>query len=273
MPDNKTLTLAVLSGKGGVGKSNLALNIAYALGKKQSKVLLVDCDLGLANLDVLMGITPQANIQSLMDPSAKAEDLLIPLSPGLEMLPANSGIVDSLEADNALADMLADKLNTLAQRYDFVILDVGAGISSAALAFGAMPLMRLMVITPEPTSLTDSYALVKVLSSRFGLRDYFVLVNQAASAKEEEQSFKRFQAACSHFLDISPTLIGGIRLDGKLTEAVRQQKPAVTLFPTSSFAKDVENIAEKLVKLRTNTLPKIADRQALSRPSKNKIKE
>ncbi len=273
MSVNKTLSIAILSGKGGVGKSNLALNLAYALGKKQAKVLLIDCDLGLANLDVLMGITPKSNIQSLLDSSVKPEELIVPLAPGLEMLPANSGILDSLEADNALPEMMAEKLDALVRKYDYAILDVGAGISSTALAFGAMALMRLLVITPEPTSLTDSYALVKVLDTTYGMRDYFVLVNQTASVKEEEQAFKRLQAACNHFLEINPTLLGGVRNDTKLADAVRQQKPVLTAFPTSKFSTDVSVIADKIAKLRNNIMPRIADRTPLSRPGRNKVKE
>lgn len=271
MPGNTTLSLAVLSGKGGVGKSNLALNLAFALNKMSAKALIIDCDLGLANLDVLLGLAPQQNIQSLMNASAKASDLAINIAEGLDILPANSGILDSLEADNLLPDIIADKLDGFAREYDFVLLDVGAGISGTALAFGAMTLARLMVITPEPTSLTDSYALIKVLASRYGIKDHLVLVNQVASAKEEEASFKRLQAASAHFLGISPTLLGAVRYDPKLLEAVRQQAPLVKAFPSTRAAADIAIIADKLIKLRNNILPQIADRAPLTRPEAHKV--
>lgn len=269
--DNKTLSIAVLSGKGGVGKSNLALNLAFAINRKAAKVLIIDCDLGLANLDVLLGLAPQHNIQSLLEPDVKAADLAIHLADGLDILPANSGLLDTLEADSLLPDIIADKLDEFAKGYDFIILDVGAGISGTALAFGAMTLMRLMVITPEPTSLTDSYALIKVLASRYGVKDHFVLVNQVATAKEEEMAFKRLYAASSHFLNINPTLIGSVHNDPKLVEAVRQQKPVIKAFPTTRASNDIAIIAEKLIKLRNNILPKISGRAPLIRPEVNKV--
>ena len=271
MSGNTTLSIAVLSGKGGVGKSNIALNLAFALNKMSAKVLLIDCDLGLANLDVLLGLAPQHNIQNLMSPSVKAGDLAINLEKGLDVLPANSGILDSLETDNLLPEIIADKLDGFAREYDFVLLDVGAGISGTALAFGAMTLARLMIITPEPTSLTDSYALIKVLASRYGVKDHFVLVNQVLSAKEEEMSFKRLQAASAHFLDINPTLLGAVRSDPKLIDAVRQQKPVVKAFPGTRASADLAVIADKLIKLRNNIMPRIADREPLTRPEAHKV--
>lgn len=271
MSGNTTLSLAILSGKGGVGKSNLALNLAFALNKMSSKVLLIDSDLGLANLDVLLGLAPQQNIQNLMSSKVKPGELAINLAPGLDILPANSGILDSLETDSLLPDVIAEKLDGFARDYDFVLMDVGAGISGTALAFGAMTMARLLVITPEPTSLTDSYALIKVLASRYGVKDHLVLVNQVASAKEEEMAFSRLQAACAHFLQISPTLLGAVRNDPKLIEAVRQQKPLVKLFPTTRAAADIAVIADKLIKMRNNIMPRIADRAPLVRPDIYKV--
>lgn len=263
---NKTLSLAVLSGKGGVGKSNLALNLAYALAGKKASVLLIDCDLGLANLDVLLGLAPQNNIQTLLNPKVKVEDLTLPLIPGLSLLPANSGILDGLDKDKALIGLLADKLDSPARSRDFVILDVGAGIADTALAFAAMPLLRLMVITPEPTSLTDGYALIKVLAARHGIRDHFVLVNQALSAKEEEQAFQRLRAACERFLHINPAFLGAVRHDPKVAEAVRAQKPALQLFPAGKFAAGIMETADKLIRLRASSLERLADKAPLLRP-------
>ncbi|MDL2306747.1 MinD/ParA family protein [Desulfovibrio sp. OttesenSCG-928-C06] len=267
MSDNTTLSIAVLSGKGGVGKSNLALNTSFALNKKGARVLLMDCDLGLANLDVLLGITPTGHLQHLVDGSLRPEEVLVPITPtGFDLLPASSGVAESFENQHLVPSIVIEKLGALASSYDYVIMDIGAGISPTVQHFAAMAMMRVMVITPEPTSLTDSYALIKVLAARQGIRDHLVLVNQVESAKQEEQSFKRLAAACTHFLGITPVSLGGISHDNNLLEAVRRQKPMLQEFPKSKSAKDFEEVADKLSKLRTSMLPRIAQLSPLRMP-------
>ncbi len=260
MAENKTVSVAVLSGKGGVGKSNLALNLAYSLYLSSFKVLLVDCDLGLANLDVLLGLTPENNIQSLLDSDMNPEQAVVPIEPGgFDLLPATSGIADVSAQKKPVSPVLVQKLNSLAAKYDFVFMDIGAGISPSNLSFASIAQIRLMVITPEPTSLTDGYAMIKVLASRHGVRDHFILVNQVESKKEEEQTLKSLQAATTHFLNINPSGIGSVRADRKLSEAVRKQQALVKAFPKSNAAQDCMAIAAKLRNLRQTMLPRIAD--------------
>jgi flagellar biosynthesis protein FlhG len=270
MSDNTTLSIAILSGKGGVGKSNLALNIAFALNQKGAKVLLMDCDFGLANLDVLLGITPPNNVQNLLDSDIKPSDVLVPVVAGVnsrfDLLPASSGVVETFDEQHRMPALLIKKIGSLASQYDYVIMDIGAGISPTVLNFASMAMMRVIIITPEPTSLTDSYALVKVLSTNRGIRDYLVLVNQVENAKQEEQSFKRLSAACTHFLNISPVSLGGIPIDNSLQEAVRKQKLMLQEFPASKSAKHFFTVAEKLIKLRASMLPRIAALPPLSIP-------
>lgn len=258
MSENTTLSIAVLSGKGGVGKSNLSLNMAFALNMRGFKVLIIDCDLGLANLDVLLGLSPQAHVKTLLESDATPEEVIISVNgQGLDLLPANSGILENYDHEHQLPEMLAQKLAETVSRYDFVFLDIGAGIAPLALTFGAMAHMRTLVITPEPTSLTDSYALVKVMATRHGVKDHFVIVNQAASDKEDEQAFKRICAACEHFLSITPTHLGKVAADKNLIEAVRRQKPLITEFPDSPAAVDIMTIADKLQKVREKMMPVI----------------
>lgn len=267
MSGNKALSIAVLSGKGGVGKSNLALNLSLALSKKDAKVLLMDCDLGLANLDVLLGITPSGNLQNVLDSDLKPEEIVISVAPGLDLLPSSSGMVESFNDQHLMPSLLTKKLNELAGGYDYVIMDVGAGISSTVLNFAAMAMMRVLVVTPEPTSLTDSYALVKVLAARQGIRDYLVLVNQAESARQGEMTYKRLAAACTHFLSITPVSLGGVRSDANLPEAVRRQKPFLLEFQDSESVRDFYELADKLDKLRAGMLPRIADLAPLRPPA------
>ncbi len=260
MPENSTLSISVLSGKGGVGKTNLALNLGYALHAGGSKVLLMDCDFGLANLDVLLGITPERHMQALVDAGVSPDQLAVPIEKdGFDLLPANSGMAEFTDLESSLPSLLAGKVEDFARRYDYLFLDIGAGISPTALAFGALTHMRLVVITPEPTSLTDSYALIKVLSSRYKIRDFFVVVNQAENAKEEAATFKRLAAACSHFLNIHPIHLGSVREDHNLPEAVRRQSPLFKSFPDSPASWDFVKIADKLKSLRREMLPRISE--------------
>jgi flagellar biosynthesis protein FlhG len=253
-----------------VGKSNLALNLAFALNQKGAKVLLMDCDFGLANLDVLLGITPSKNIQNILNGNLKPSDVLVSVSTdsgrAFDLLPASSGVAGNADDQRKMPALLGKKINVLAGKYDYVLMDIGAGISPTVLNFAAMSMLRVMVITPEPTSLTDSYALIKVLSTSRGIRDYLVLVNQIENSRQEAQAFQRLSAACTHFLNISPICLGSIPVDSNLPEAVRRQKPLLREFPASKSVKYFFTVAEKLNKLRASMLARIAGLPPLSAP-------
>ena len=158
---NTTLSVALLSGKGGVGKTNMSLNIACALHQQGFKTLLMDCDLGLANLDVLLGITPEGNLQTALLGEADVSDVLCQIDgEDFAVLPAASGVPELTELQPDERDLLLSRLEPVLHKYDFVFMDIGAGISGTVQTFAAMASVRIVVITPEPTSLTDSYALI-----------------------------------------------------------------------------------------------------------------
>ncbi len=258
MSKNTTISLSILSGKGGVGKSNLALNICYALHQIGHPVLLIDCDMGLANMDVLLGIAPQQHIQDILINNLNPAEVLVPIgNPGaapFDLLPANSGMAEFAELDAGARGMLREKLNPLASAYDFLCLDIGAGISATAIGFAAMTALRIVVITPEPTSLTDSYAMMKVLSSRHSVQDFYILVNQAESSTEGRQTYNRLAAACKRFLGFAPAYLGEVRADKAVSEAVRKQKPLMQVSPLAPAAVDCMAAANSLQRLRENLL-------------------
>jgi MinD-like ATPase involved in chromosome partitioning or flagellar assembly len=166
---NMTLSLSIMSGKGGVGKTNLALNLGYALFRQGLTSLLMDCDLGLANLDVMLGLAPERNLQDLLGDEVPTDEVVAAIEPGgFDFLPAASGVPELVEMDEDMRAVLFQKITGLLSRYQMLVLDLGAGINSTALAFAAMTQLRLMVVTPEPTSLTDSYAMMKVLRNEHG---------------------------------------------------------------------------------------------------------
>ncbi len=269
---NKTLSLAIMSGKGGVGKTNLALNLSYALNAGGNSLLLMDCDLGLANLDVLLGISPESNMQDILISGAKPSDIVIPIEKGknFDILPAASGVPELVEMDEDMQEMLFSKVSSIVGRYQYLVMDLGAGINSTVLSFASMTQMRFVVITPEPTSLTDSYALIKVLHTQHNVSDFNVIVNQATNPKEAKETFNRLNMACEKFLNIKLKNIGFVRYDPAVTEAVRRQVPFIKYAPKSDASRDILNIAVKIQKIRMENMGQLGDRPVIKKfPSLN----
>lgn len=262
---NSTMSVAVLSGKGGVGKTNLALNLGFALYQSGFKSLLMDCDMGLANLDVLLGITPEGNLQDVLLGEASMESVLHKIRPdGLDVLPAASGVPELNDLNPDRKDLLITRLSPVLGKYDFVFMDIGAGISDTVQTFAAMSALQIVVITPEPTSLTDSYALIKVLNKRFGLSDFRVVVNEVTSNKEAQQAYDKLSGACQHFLKVDLKMLGHVRMDKKLPEAVCRQQPLMAYAPGSPAAQDIQAIAGRLQNVRLGMLDWLSEHDILT---------
>lgn len=269
---NSTLSVAILSGKGGVGKTNIALNLAISLHQDGYKTLLMDCDMGLANLDVLLGITPEGNIQDVILGKAAIEDVLHAIMPnGLDVLPAASGVPELNDLSQDQRETMMEYLEPAFGKYDFILMDLGAGISETVQSFAVMGALKVIVITPEPTSLTDSYALIKVLNKRFGLDEFLIIVNEVASAREAQRSFDKLAGACRFFLKIEPQLLGHVRQDKKLPEAVCRQQPLMTYAPGSPAAQDIQAIGAKLQAERLKRLDWLSDKPVLQTLPKKEI--
>lgn len=254
MNDAATLSVAVMSGKGGVGKSNIALNLGYALAQAGHPLLLMDCDLGLANLDVLLGIAPEGNLQQVIMDERAAADIIYPISEKgrgyFDILPAASGVPELAEMNGDMRDLLLRRLEPELQKYSVVLLDLGAGINGTVRSFAAMAAVRLLIMTPEPTSLTDSYSLIKVLNAQLGIRDFLVVVNDVESKEEETALFERLSLACERFLGFTPVLLGTVRHDPAMPRAVCRQQPLLKVEPEAPAAKDILRLAGELLKIR-----------------------
>jgi len=267
---NKAVSFSIMSGKGGVGKTNLALNLGYALFRGGHRVLLMDCDLGLANLDVLLGLAPEKNLQNLLLPGTKPSEIVVPIEQGgFDFLPSASGVPELIDLDEDVQDMLFDRLNALIGRYDFLLLDLGAGISRTVLRFAAMTRERMVVITPEPTSLTDGYAMIKVLLAEHGVRDFNVIVNMATTHNEGKRSFERLHAACQRFLELDIKHAGTVRTDPAVPRAVIRQVPLLKMAPSCDAGRDILQLAVRLKRLRDAQLPEIAGLDGLENLSEN----
>lgn len=246
----ETLTLSVLSGKGGVGKTSIALNLGIALHHEEAKVLLMDCDLGLANMDVLFGITPESTLQDVLLSDMDVPAAVHHIEDRLDILPAASGVPELVEMTTDMRDMLLRRLMNTLGCYDYVFMDLGAGINTTVQTFAGMARARILVVTPEPTAITDTYAIMKVLAQMYELRDFLIIVNQTTSKEEEMATFRRLHSACKRFLGFEPVLLGSIRQDSKVTEAVCRQTPLLKLFPTCNAAKDIVEVARHLIQFR-----------------------
>ncbi|WP_461210616.1 MinD/ParA family protein [Desulfocurvus sp. DL9XJH121] len=239
--------ISVTSGKGGVGKTNLSVNLACKLAQKGKRVVLLDADLGLANVDVLLGLTPGKNLFHLFEEGATLADVLLETPYGFKILPAASGVTQMLELDTGQKLDLLEAMDGLDDDIDFLIVDTGAGIDANVLYFNLAVQERLLVLTPEPTSLTDAYALIKVLKAEHGVERFRVVVNMARTPAAAKEVYSKLHNACDHFLSgISLDLAGVIPLDPDVRKAVVGQKPFCIAQPGGPAALALDKVAEKI---------------------------
>lgn len=247
--DNNTfpLVLSVTSGKGGVGKTNLSVNLATALAGMGKRVVLVDADLGLANVDVLLGLTPQKNLFHLFHEEASLRDILYPTDYGFSILPASSGMSEMLTLSTGQKLELLEAMGDLEDELDYLIVDTGAGINDNVLYFNLASQERLVVLTPEPTSLTDAYALIKLLKLTHGVEHFKVCVNMAADQKAAREIFSCLYQACDRFLSgVSLDLAGVIPRDPAVRKAVVAQKPFLLSDPNAPISTAVNQLAKTI---------------------------
>ncbi len=262
-----SMSLAIMSGKGGVGKSNITLNLGYILASMDYPLLVMDCDLGLANLDVLLGITPDENLQDVLLRGADVKEAIMslkkPADKCFDILPAASGVPELTDMSSDVRELIIKRIEPSLKKYQFVLMDLGAGIHGTVQSFAAMASIRIVVLTPEPTALTDAYALIKVLKQELGVQDFLIIVNDVANKKDEEATFKRLELACQRFLGINPVLLGSIRHDEKMHQAVIRQLPLAEIFPESNAVKDIEVLAHRLIKIYESMQVNLVDQPVL----------
>ncbi|MEK7773404.1 MAG: MinD/ParA family protein, partial [Deltaproteobacteria bacterium] len=208
-----TRVIAVSSGKGGVGKTNSVANLAVAFARMGKKVLLLDADLGLGNLDILLGLTPKYNIGHLLRGERTMGEVIVKGPFGIMILPASSGVQEltSLSPEERLS--LASHLEGMGLYVDIMFIDTGAGISSNVLFFNMSAQEIIVVVSPEPTSLTDAYALMKVLLHKHGERAFKLLVNNVRTKKEGVEVYRKISLVAERFLNISVDYIGCVLYD------------------------------------------------------------
>ena len=240
--------IAITSGKGGVGKTNIVANMGYALCKAGNRVLIFDADLGLGNLDVLLGLTPQYNLSHVIEGRKKLSEIIMGGPGNLKILPASSGIQELTKLTSFQKLEIFNELNALLSDYDIVLIDTAAGISSNVLYFNVSANEIMVVVTPEPTSITDAYALMKILSVKYQEKNFRLLVNMAKNAKEADDVSRQLILVANRFLDVSIEYFGSVLVDDKVKVGVRKQKVVSEMAPMSQASRNYAELAHKLAR-------------------------
>jgi flagellar biosynthesis protein FlhG len=243
--------MAVTSGKGGVGKSNIVVNLGLALARLDYRVLLIDADLGLANLDILLGLTPQYTIQDILSLQQGLSQVIMAGPGGLKILPACSGLPELAELDKFQKAFLLNELDHYSETIDVVLIDTGAGISRNVLFFNLAARERIIVANNQPTSLTDACALIKVMVTRYNQTHFQLLVNGVTRPREGEGVYRTLLRATERFLgrEISLKYLGFIPFDNAVPQAVMRQQPVLSLYPDAPASKAFIRLARHLRKL------------------------
>jgi len=239
--------ISVTSGKGGVGKSNVVSNLAIALSAQGKKVLLIDADLGLGNLDVLLGLSPVYNMNHVLNGEKSLAEILIDGPAGIKIIPAGSGVQEFTSLGQHEKLRLLDELDMLEEQFDILIVDTEAGISENVTYFTVAAQEIIVVVTPEPTSITDVYALIKLLATRYSEHHFKVLVNMAKDSEDALEVFRKLANVAGRFLDISLDYLGCVVKDEKVVEAVKRQKAVTELFPESEAANCFATLAKRVI--------------------------
>ena len=240
--------LAVTGGKGGVGKTNVAVNLAVALAQKDNKVLVLDADFGLANIDIMLGLQPKANLHHVITGERTLEEIMLEGPEGIKILPAASGIKEMAELSSETHAGLIQAFSELNQDFDTLIVDTAAGISDSVTSFTRAAQEVVVVVCDEPASITDAYAIIKLLSREHGIFRFRILANMADGAQHGREIYNKIVKVTDRFLDVALDYMGYVPQDEFLLKSVKKQRAVVDAFPRSKSAQAFATLAEKASK-------------------------
>lgn len=238
--------IAVTGGKGGVGKTNVSVNLGVAAAEMGHKVMLLDADLGLANIDVVLGLHPQYDLSNVMSGERTLAEILIDGPAGLRVVPGASGVQSLAELTEAEHTGLIRAFSEVAHDTELLIIDTAAGISDTVLSFSRASHEILVVVCDEPASITDAYALIKLLNRDYGHQRFRILANMVRSAREGRELYNKMCRATDRYLDVTLNFVGAIPFDESLRKAVKSQRPVVQAYPRSRVAQTFRNLAKKV---------------------------
>lgn len=240
--------IAVASGKGGVGKTWFSITLAQAFSLYKKKTLLFDGDLGLANVDIQLGLMVENDIGSVVAGEKTLNQVVYSCDKAkIDVIAGRSGSAGLASMPVGRLQILAEDLALLATSYDKIILDMGAGVEKSVRILSGMAEQVIVVCTDEPTSLTDGYAFIKIMTMQYPKTKINIVINQANSLREGQRTYETLLNACKNFLKISPSLLGVIRRDTRVRDSIRNQTPIINRYPTSEATEDVMAIAKRLL--------------------------
>ncbi|MFC1748966.1 MinD/ParA family protein [Pseudomonadota bacterium] len=237
--------IAVASGKGGAGKTNISVNLSIALASEGQKVMLFDADLGLANVDVMLGLHPQYNLSHVINGERTLEEIIVTGPGGIQVVPASSGTQLMAELTPAQHAGMIQAFSEIGQDLDVLIVDTAAGIADSVVSFTRAAQEVIVVVCDEPASITDAYALIKLLNRDYGLQRFRVLSNMAHSVQEGRDLFSKMVRVTDKYLDVTLDFMGTVPYDEYLRKALQKQKAVVEAYPRSKSAMAFKNLAKK----------------------------
>ncbi len=251
-PNHSSRVIAVSSGKGGVGKSNFSANLSIALRQLGKRVLVLDADFGLANIELILGIIPKYSIADILNGQKAIDEIITDGQAGIKFISGGSGLKELANISERQMNYLLHNFTYLDKITDMIIIDTGAGISKSVVNFIKASDEAIVVTTPEPTAMTDAYALIKTLKDEIpaAVPEISIMVNRVEDPLEGEEVFIKLQKVSSRFLDMDLKYLGSIPNDANLVRAVKEQRPAVLSYPNTGFSKAVRAIAEDLADIR-----------------------
>ena len=238
--------VAVTGGKGGVGKTNVSINLSVCLAGMGRRVALLDADLGLANIDVLLGLRPKKNLENVLAGECSLTDIMLTGPGGIQLIPASSGTQRMTMLGTMEHAGLIHAFSEISDQIDVLVIDTAAGISDAVVSFVRAAQEILVVVCDEPSSITDAYALIKLLNKEYGVERFRVVANMTRTTQEGRNLFNKLTQVTDRFLDVTLQYVGNIPFDEAVRKAVQRQRPVVEVSPRSKAALAFKQLAEKV---------------------------